>query len=215
MNNDQMPRERMLSLGPDSLSDYELIAILLQSGTKGENVLDAAKRIISKMPIYKLRNMSIHELIDFKGIGIAKACIIIAAFELSKRGEMPKPGKQIRSAKDVFKLMSNHADNTKEKVISLLLNSRNLIIHKDLVGIGTLNSVLVHPREVFNCAIRNSANGIILVHNHPSGDVTPSDEDFRITKVLYDSGEIIGINLIDHVIVSDGKYFSFKEEGYL
>jgi DNA repair protein RadC len=210
-----MPRERLASLGEGSLSDYELIAILLQSGSHKENVLDAAKRIISDHPLRELRRMNINELLDIKGIGVAKACIIRAAFELSNRGEPAESGKPIKSAKDVSKVLNRYAYNTKEMVITLLLNSRNMLIHKEVVGIGTLNSVLIHPREIFCSAIRNCANGLILVHNHPSGDVTPSDEDFRITKVLYKSGEIIGINLIDHVILSRDNYFSFKDGGYL
>lgn len=209
---DNRPRERLVNNGVENLSDYELLSIILQSGTKGENVINLSQKILSKYNLDKLSNCSLKELQAIKGIGIAKACQIISAFELSKRGINSKiKNKQIKSAKDVFeycKLKMSNLD--RERFVVLFLDTKNKIIKEEIVSIGTLNSSLIHPREVFKNAIKNSANSVIFVHNHPSGDPTPSDEDKEITKQLFDIGNMLEIKVLDHVIIGKDDYYSFK-----
>jgi DNA repair protein RadC len=206
------PRERLINNGVESLSDYELISIILQSGTKGENVITVSQNLLSKYNIDKLSNCSLKELQQIKGIGVAKACQIISAFELSKRGNNSKVKlKQIKSAKDVFDYCKSNMSNLdRERFVVLFLDTKNKIIKEEVVSIGTLNSSLIHPREVFKGAIKNSANSVIFVHNHPSGDPTPSDEDKEITKQLFDIGNMLEIKVLDHVIIGKDDYYSFK-----
>ena len=206
------PRERFQKLGANVLSDAELLAIILQKGTKGENVIDMCNRLISKYGIDKLSYLSLKELQEINGIGPAKAMQIKALFEFKRRHDLAKRTKiPVRSAKDVFEYASRRLpDNDKEHFMVLHLDSKNRIIKDEIISTGILNASLVHPREVFKPAIKESANSIILVHNHPSGDPTPSEEDKKITKILFDAGELLDIKLLDHVIVGD-TYYSFKE----
>ena len=206
------PRERFQKLGANVLSDAELLAIILQKGTKGENVIDMCNRLISKYGIDKLSYLSLKELQEINGIGPAKAMQIKALFEFTRRHDLAKRTKiPVRSAKDVFEYASRRLpDNYKEHFMVLHLDSKNRIIKDEIISTGILNASLVHPREVFKPAIKESANSIILVHNHPSGDPTPSEEDKKITKILFDAGELLDIKLLDHVIVGD-TYYSFKE----
>ena len=210
------PRERFQKLGANVLSDAELLAIILQKGTRGENVIDMCNRLISKYWIDKLTYLSLKELQEINGIGPAKAMQIKALFEFTRRHDLAKRTKiPVRSAKDVFEYASRRLpDNYKEHFMVLHLDSKNRIIKDEIISTGILNASLVHPREVFKPAIKESANSIILVHNHPSGDPTPSEEDKKITKILFDAGELLDIKLLDHVIVGD-TYYSFKEDNRL
>ena len=209
----ERPRERLVCNSVNSLSDAELLAVILQNGSYGENVIDLSHRLIARYGLDNLHALSLKELMDIKGIGVAKACKIIAAFELSKRANAGKIiGKQIDSAADVFSYYKEKLSNLKkEHFYALLLDSKNRIIKEELISVGTLNSSLVHPREVFKEAIKNSANAIILVHNHPSGDCEPSDTDLEVIKKLLESGEILHITMIDHLILGKNKYWSWKE----
>ena len=205
---EQRPRERLKAKGIDSLSDAELLAIILQNGTNGENVIDLSNRLISTFDLGKLNFLSLNELMKIKGIGLAKASKIIAAFELSKRINSGKIcEKVVKNPSDIAKYyMEKLKDLKKEYFIAVFLDSKNKIIKDEVISIGTLNSSLVHPREVFKEAIKNSANSIILVHNHPSGNVEPSDENYRVNKVLIETGELVGIKVLDHLVVGDGKW---------
>jgi len=207
------PRERLMKLGAGALSDAEILAIILRSGTAGENVIDMCNRLITKYGIDKLSDLSLNELQEIKGIGPAKAAQIKALFEFNKRHSLAKrSGTPVKSAKDVFEYASNRLlDDSKEQFMILHLDSKNKIIKDEIVSVGILNASLVHPREVFKSAIRESANAIILAHNHPSGDPTPSEEDVKITEMIFKAGEIIGISVLDHVIIGDTHY-SFREE---
>jgi len=212
---DQRPRER-LKAGKE-LNDAELLAIVLQNGTKGENVIDLSNRLISTFGLGKLRTLSLNELIKVKGIGLAKASMLIAAFELSKRSNSGKIfEKTIKNPSDIAEYYLNKLrDHKKEHLFAVFLDSKNKIIKDEIISIGTLNSSLVHPREVFKEAIRNSANSVILIHNHPSGNPEPSEEDIEITKRLFEAGKILGIEVLDHVIVTKDSFHSFKETGLL
>lgn len=209
------PRERLVSHGVSSLSDAELLAIILVKGSFNENVVDMCNRLISKYTLDKLSNCCISELQEIKGIGLAKACQIISIFELSNRYKVSKiTSRSIRSSKAVFDYLSpSMSPLQKEHFVVLLLDSKNKIIKKEIISIGTLNSTLIHPREIFRSAIRENANSIILAHNHPSGDPTPSDDDCKITSRLKEVGELLDIKVLDHVIIGGDKWYSFDDEG--
>ncbi|MEK6827854.1 MAG: DNA repair protein RadC [Nanoarchaeota archaeon] len=205
---EQRPRERLRRDGADKLSDAELLALLIQHGSKGESAVDLSNRLISTFEIDKLNSLSLQELMKIKGIGLAKASKLIAAFELSKRVSSGKICEKIvKNPSDIaLHYMEKLKDLKKEHFIAVFLDSKNKIIKDEVISIGTLNSSLVHPREVFKEAIKCSANSIILVHNHPSGSVEASDEDYRVNKVLIEAGELVGIKVLDHLIVGDGKW---------
>lgn len=213
ISEENRPRERLIKSGAGALSDAELLAIIFQKGTKGENAIDMSNRLTSKHSIAKLSELSISELQEVKGIGPAKAAQIKAIFELHKRNSIAiRNGTPIKSAKDVFEYASQKLMyRKKEQFMILHLDSKNRIIKDEIVSIGILNASIVHPREVFKSAIRESANAIILTHNHPSGDPTPSEEDEKITEIIHKAGEIIGISVLDHVIIGNTHY-SFREE---
>lgn len=206
------PRQRLEQNGPGALSDAELLAVILQKGTYHENAIDMSNRLISKFGLHKLSSCSLKELQKINGIGKAKACQIIALFELNKRHSISKHiDKPIKSAKDVFNYLSPSLSVLKQEIfVVLLLDSKNKIIKNDTISKGTLNASLIHPREIFRSAIKESANSIILVHNHPSGDPAPSKEDEEITKRLFKAGELLDINVLDHIIIGKDSYYSFK-----
>ncbi len=205
---DQRPRERLKQKGVEALNDAEILAVLLQSGFKGESVIDMSNRLISTYGLDQFNTLGLTELMNIKGIGIAKACKIIAAFELSKRvngGRICE--KVINSASDIADYyMEKLKDKKKEYFIAVFLDSKNKIIKDEVISIGTLNSSLVHPREVFKEAIKNSANAIILVHNHPSGDCRASSEDLEITEKMKEAGDMVGIKVLDHIIIGSDRY---------
>jgi len=208
------PRERFLRQGASVLSEAELLAVILQKGTKEENVIDMSNRLIAKYGIDKLSDLSLVELQEIKGIGPAKAMQIKAVFEFNKRYSLPsKAGKPITCAKDVYEYACGRIlDKNKEQFMILHLDSKNRVIKDEIVSIGTLNASLIHPREVFKSAIKESVNSIILVHNHPSGDPSPSSEDEAITRRLVDAGKLLDITVLDHVIVGDEKWWSWKDQ---
>ncbi len=197
------PRERLFFKGSDALSDAELLAVILQNGSKGENVIDLSNRLIKEHGMDSLNSLSVSELSRIKGIGVAKASKVVAAFELSKRVNAGRIcEKVINSSADIAEhYMEKMKDLKKEHLVAVFLDSKNKIIRDEVISIGTLDSSLVHPREVFKEAIRASASAIILVHNHPSGDCEASEEDKRVTKILQDSGELLNIKMLDHIII--------------
>lgn len=207
------PRERFLSFGPGSLSDAELLALILRTGTRNENVIELSNRLIAKFTLGRLFDSTIVELKKMKGIGESKAMQILTIAELAKRcNQVKKLKTKISSAKDVFNLLNDEVrGETKESFYVILLNTKNKILKVEKVSVGILDATIIHPREIFKPAIRNSAARIILAHNHPSGDPLPSDEDLSITRKLIESGELIGIEVIDHVIIGDKNYWSYSE----
>lgn len=201
------PREKLLQ--GNYLTDSELLAIILRTGTKNLNVVDLARNLLKKFPLNELNKSSIQELQSVSGIGFAKACQIVAMFEIQKRIN-PNKTKIIKSAKDVFNYCSHMSFLDRERFVVLFLDTRNKVIKEEIVSIGTLNGSLVHPREVFKNAIKESANSVIFVHNHPSGDCSPSDEDKEVTEQLFKIGEMLNIKVLDHVIVGKNDFYSFK-----
>lgn len=212
---EERPREKMLAKGEKNLSNAELLAILLRTGTKHKNAIELANYIINKdlQGLRYLQDMTIEELCEIDGVGLSKATMIKAALELGIRVASVKPKTyKVKNPWDIYKYYMDSLRYQKQEVFKVvLLNTKNEIISDIDVSRGTLNSSLVHPREVFREAIKRSTNKIILMHNHPSGSVEPSKEDKNITSRLIKCGEIIGIEVIDHIIIGDGLYFSFKE----
>ncbi len=212
------PRERLLEAGPAALSDGELLGLLFGIGNREKTAVELANEVIGQAGgLHGLYDVSVHELTQVNGIGEAKACIILAAVELGRRiGQVRNPGRPvISSPADVDRLLRGRIANLdRENFVAVLLNTKNEVIGTPLISVGTLSSALVHPREVFKPAIRASAASVILAHNHPSGRTEASREDREVTKRLVGAAEILGIEVLDHVIVGDG-HFSMKEHGML
>ena len=208
------PGIRLKKKGVSILSDAELLAIVLGRGNKEENAIDLSNRVLGNYNFHKLADLSLHELEkEFKNQ--VKAMKITAMFEifrrtsrLNKKGFKPKIG----NAEDVFNYYVDQLqDKKKEHFYALFLDTKNRIIAEDLVSVGILDASIIHPREVFKSAIKASSNSVILVHNHPSGDCTPSKADEEVTELLYNAGDILGINVLDHIIIGKNNYYSFKE----
>lgn len=213
------PRERLIRQGAQSLSNQELIAILLRTGTKQESVLHLANRVLHFIEqIQELKNATLEEIMSVKGIGQAKAVQLLAAVELGRRLSQQRTDEKftIRSPKDAATyLMLDMTSLTQEHFVVLFLNVKNQILHKQTIFIGSLNASIVHPREIFREAVKRSAASIICAHNHPSGNPSPSSEDIDVTRRLLEAGQIIGIELLDHVIIGDHQFISLKEKGYM
>ena len=216
---EERPRETLLKKGETYLSDSELLAILINNGTRDKSAITLAREIIETSDgIRNLSNITVEELSKIKGIGLAKACRIISALELGRRvsvaSEMQKF--KISSPQDIGNVYMEELRYKKKEIFRVvLLNTKNVIIGSKDISEGSLNASIVHPREVFLEAIKKSANKMILMHNYPSGDPTPSSEDINITKRLISAGQIVGIEILDHVIIGDGSFYSFKENGQI
>ena len=208
------PRERFLKYGPRVLSDAELFAVLLRTGTPKENIIDVSNNLIKEYGLSKLFDCSLKELQQIKGIGPGKAMQILAMAELTRRINMSKkPIKKIHSAQDVFDFYYERLkDKKEENFIILMLNNQNNIIGERFANKGISDASLTHPREIFRYAIKNSANKIILIHNHPSGNPNPSQEDLELTEKIIEAGNQLGINVIDHVIIGDEKFWSWRDK---
>jgi DNA repair protein RadC len=216
---DERPREKLLRRGTHALSDAELLAILIRTGTGRETALDLARNILTQQRNLRgIAGRSAVELMRMKGIGEAKAVELLAAFEIGRRVQGMNDDERIivRSPEDVARFMIPRLrDFTREVFIVLLLDSKNGVKHEITLSTGTLNASLVHPREVFKAAIDHLAASVIVVHNHPSGNREPSREDVEITKQLVEAGKIVDIPLHDHIIVGGDGYTSFAERGLL
>ncbi|NGQ94311.1 JAB domain-containing protein [Brevibacillus sp. SYP-B805] len=215
----ERPRERLLSNGAFALADAELLAILLRTGTEQETAFQLAQRLLATFQDLRgLAQASHEELIGLRGIGPVKAAELQAAFELGRRlsGMTRSKPRSIRLPQDVAEIMLPEMSHlTQEHFVCLFLNTKNHIIGKQTIFVGSLDSSIVHPREVFKEAIKRSSAAVICLHNHPSGDPTPSREDIQVTQTLRQAGEIVGIPLLDHVIIGDGRFVSLKEQGYV
>jgi len=212
------PREKLIAKGAKNLKDDELLAILLGTGTGGKSAIEIAKQILNKYSKKKILKLSYNDLAKIKGLGSAKACTILAATELIKRALKIQDETLpiIRSTKDVIAQAVYLRDRSREHLMTIYLNARNeMVWKKQSTFIGTLNANLVHPREIFEHALIHNAASVILVHNHPSGDPEPSEDDLEITKRIVEAGKIMGIDVLDHVIITKNKVFSFKERGLL
>ena len=211
----ERPRERLLKLGAEALSAQEVLALILGRGIRGESVTVIAQELLSRFGNLKnIAAASVEELTEIKGVGSAKAAQIKAAFELSKRLEDPSDEKEkatVKSPQDTIKSVKNRLKGKKkEHFLVLSLDTKNHLINTHPISVGSLDTSIVHPREVFKEAISATAASVIFVHNHPSGDPTPSEDDIKLTKRLVEAGEILGIEVLDHIIVCDKDYLSMK-----
>lgn len=215
----EQPREKMIEMGPDVLSNAELIAVILGTGYKSEGVLELASRILSdygSKAITKIR--SVDRLMNELDIPKVKACQLISCFEIGRRFFMEETARMptLRGPEDVYKYLGHDMIGLKkENFHCLCLNTRNKLIHNEVVSVGTLDASIVHPREVFGPAIEFNSAGVILVHNHPSGDPEPSKSDKDLTAQLIKAGRILGIEILDHVIIGRDRFFSFSSQGGL
>ena len=213
---DDRPREKMANKGATALTDAELVAILLRTGTAEKSALDIASEMTADDGLYKrLASITrLNELTNIKGLGQAKAATVLAALEIGRRIASAKPVEKIHLScpQDVAELlMPRLRYAVKEQFIVILLNGKNKVIGTEVISEGSLSSSIVHPREVYASALLNHAAAIMVAHNHPSGDPKPSDEDREITSLLVRSGKVLGIPLVDHIVIGDGTYYSFQE----
>ncbi|MHA6533576.1 RadC family protein [Paenibacillus sp. BAC0078] len=216
---EERPRERMMHYGAESLSQAELLAILLRTGTRSESAIHIAQRMLGQAGgLRGLADLSIEELTNIKGIGLAKAVQLKAGIELGRRmanSRLTEPV-IIRSPKDAAEILTEQLRYLqKEHFVCLFLNTKNHVIAQETLSMGSLNASIVHPREVFRAAMKCSSAAIICAHNHPSGDPTPSPEDISLTSRLLQAGEIVGIDVLDHLIIGDGSFVSLKEKGFM
>ncbi|WP_054951466.1 RadC family protein [Numidum massiliense] len=216
---DERPRERLMQYGATALSNAELIAILLRTGTSSQSAKHLAERILSAAGGLKgLTDSSIETLTQVKGIGPAKAVQVLAGVELGRRisRALPEERFAIRSPQDAADLMMDELQHLQqEHFVCLFLNTKNEVLAKETVFVGSLNASIVHPREVFKRAISRVSAAIICLHNHPSGDPTPSREDRYVTKRLKQAGELIGIDVLDHIIIGEQRFYSMKDNGLM
>ena len=213
---DERPREKLYKYGVRSLSNSELLAIIIRAGSREKTAIELCQRLLAsdKDGISFLSDASIEEITKIKGLGKCKAAQILAAVEIGNRIKASKDGNKIRieSPRDVSNVLMDEMKILKKEYFKIvMLNTKNQIIGIENISIGSLNSSIVHPREVFKEAIKRSSASIILAHNHPSGDPTPSKEDINITKRLIEGGEILGIKVLDHIIIGNNIYVSLKE----
>ena len=209
------PREKLVSRGAENVKDYELVAILLRTGIKGMHVLELSKHVLEQYPLDKLLVVSFKDLKQIKGIDTTKACTLLASIELTKRilNVREDTVALIEKPADIIPHVQHIRTQKKEHFVVLYLNARNQVLHTETISVGTINASIVHPREVFEPAIKHVASCVVLVHNHPSGEVEPSDADLLVTKRLVESGKLLGIEVMDHIIISSGKMYSFREHG--
>lgn len=214
---DERPRERLLRCGPQALSAAELLAVILRTGTETDGALCLAEGLLARLGgVRALSSATLAELSAVRGIGPAKAAQIQAAAELGRRcvAAGPQERARIRGPRDVYELLSpTLRDEKREHFVALLLDTRNGVLRAPTVSVGDLSSAIVHPREVFAEAIRHGAASLIVAHNHPSGDPAPSAEDVAVTRRLCEAGQLLGIEVLDHIVLGDGVYVSLKERG--
>ncbi|HBT59872.1 MAG TPA: hypothetical protein DEA45_03500 [Acholeplasmataceae bacterium] len=216
MPKEERPRERLQIYGVDALANYELLALILQSGSKEESVIELSKRVLYKLDDLKeLFKISYEELVQIRGIGPAKASILTACVELSKRIYQAEKESNpvISSPREAYLYLKDELESLEqEHFVCLYLDTKNRIIAKKVLFIGTLNQSLVHPREIFKHAVKYAAASIILSHNHPSGDSTPSKADLQVQQLLENGSKLMAIQIIDHVIIGKDEYYSLREQ---
>jgi DNA repair protein RadC len=217
---DERPREKLLKRGVAALSDAELLALVLRTGdaSAGKSAIDLGRELLERFGgnLRELARAELNELQQVKGLGLAKASSVKAAFALGSRFQARRLETldKFTSPAQVFEYFHHEMrDSLKEQFLALLLDGKNRITRKVLISEGSLNQSIVHPREAFAPAVRESAAAVIFVHNHPTGDPSPSREDIEITKRLKQAGELLGIKVLDHLIIGDGSYYSFTEQG--
>jgi len=208
------PREKLQKNGLDCLKDYELMAVLIGTGVQGKDVIKLSKEIISLLDTH-FETLNLEKLLQIHGLGSAKASQILSAIELSKRYLKQKKSTKISSSNDVYDELKPYYNKQQEYFLALYLDGANHLLDTKVISIGTLNQSLVHPREVFAYAVEKRCASIIVAHNHPSGILKPSSEDLSVTQRLKESGKILGIELLDHIIFTRDGFVSLNEEGML
>lgn len=211
----ERPREKLQKYGAGKLSNSELLAILLRTGGKGKSAVEVAAGILRKFGDAKIADADTAELAKSAGLGPAKACEIVACFELGRRILQERKHRLMMTAQDVWTALRDIRDQKKEHFIVFFLDTRNQEIRRETISVGTLNANLVHPREVFEPAILHAAAHVIVSHNHPSGNPEPSEEDKKVTRRLVEAGKILGIALLDHIVIGQSGYYSFKAHGLI
>jgi DNA repair protein RadC len=215
---DERPRERLIAHGTAGLSDAQLLAIIIRNGKTGRTALDLGRELLERFgSLAGIGQAGINEIREVPGIGKAKAAGIKAAIEIGKRYQKPSlRGAALCSSQDVVEYYRPRMKDLKKEVFKCaLLDTKNKIIRDEEVSVGSLSTSIVHPRDTFKAAIRESAAAVIFVHNHPSGDTRPSQEDILLTRRLVQAGEVLGIQVLDHIIIGDGKSFSFRDNGLM
>ncbi len=205
------PREKLEKYGVNRLSDSELMAILIRTGIVGKNVVELSKQILKKIKKLGLEKMEMKDLLEIKGLGKTKAGQILASLEIGRRFLQNKKSELILSPQDVWNEMKDLRDSKKEHFVIFYLDTQNQIIKREIISVGTLNESLIHPREVFEPAVRYSTAQIIMAHNHPSGNLEPSPEDVAVSRRLIDAGNLLGIEVLDHIIITKDGFKSMKE----
>ncbi|MDA8421827.1 MAG: DNA repair protein RadC [Nitrospiraceae bacterium] len=215
---DERPRERLIAHGPAALSEAQLLAILIRNGKSGRTALDLGRELLERFEsLAGIEQASITEICVVEGIGPAKAAEIKAAIELGRRYQKPSlAGASFCSSEDVVSYYRPRLKDAKKEIFRCaLLDTKNKIIREEIVSMGSLTASIVHPRDTFKAAIRESAAAVIFIHNHPSGDSKPSQEDILLTRRLVQAGEVIGIQVLDHIIIGDNSHFSFRDNGLI
>ncbi len=211
----ERPREKLIKYGPGHLSNSELLAIILRSGKKGQNVISLANKILKTYKAENLPNLTYDNLKNFSGLGQAKACEIVSCFELGRRLLQEKGTKFYLKPEDVWRELKDIRGHKKEHFVIFYLDTKSEEIKREIISIGSLSASVVHPREVFEPAVRNLSSQVILAHNHPSGCLEPSDNDIELVNRLVEAGNILGIEVLDHIIVTKDAFLSFNEKGLL
>lgn len=215
---DERPRERLMAYGPSTLSEAQLLAIVIRNGRAGRTAVDLGRELLDRFgSLAGIEQAGIREICEVRGIGPAKAAEIKAALELGRRYQKPSlAGASFCSSQDVAAFYQPRMkDLKKETFRCALLDTKNKIIREEVVSIGSLSASIVHPRDTFKAAIRESAAAVIFIHNHPSGDIRPSQEDILLTRRLIQAGDVLGIKVLDHIIIGDGQHFSFRDNGLI
>jgi len=215
---DERPRERLLSHGPSTLSDAQLLAIIIRNGRAGRSAVDLGRELLERFgSLAGIEQAGMKEICEVEGIGPAKAAEIKAAVELGRRYQKPSlAGASFCSSSDVAAYYRPRMKDLKKEIFRCaLLDTKNTLIREEVVSIGSLSASIVHPRDTFKTAVRESAAAVIFIHNHPSGDIKPSQEDILLTRRLVQAGEVIGIRVLDHIIIGDGDHFSFRDNGMI
>ena len=206
----ERPREKLQKYGAGKLSNAELLAIVLRTGSTGKSAIEVAAKVLQQFANEKIAGATVQELAAGTELSMIKACEVVACFELGRRILHEHKHTLYMTAQDVWQALQDIRDHKKEQFIIFFLDTRNQEIKRETISVGTLNANLVHPREVFEPAILHAAAHVIVAHNHPSGNPEPSDEDKKVTARLVDAGKILGIALLDHIIVAQSGYYSFK-----
>lgn len=212
---EEMPREKLMKIGPQNLTDVELLAIILRVGTRDKNVLELSREILSSFDMAMVSRKTFEELLRFKGVEKAKACQIVSVFELARRLSNDKKDEKIKikSSKDIYEYVkSDYMQSAIEKVMVVFVNTKNSIIKKEIINHGSINYSVIEPRDIIKKTLDYNASGFFLVHNHPSGDCTPSQDDIETTKKIKEIADNLSIRFLDHIIIGDYYYSLFDNE---